>query len=79
MRIQIRQSKILNALLWENKVGLMRIYEAFEDADNKFTLESADELLNYIPQPDGVIKPLISKDSMLKRYFIYSKMTVLDD
>ena len=79
VRALIRRSKILNALLWENKVGLMRIYEAFEDAADEFTLESADELLNKMPQADGEIKPIISKDSMLKWYFVYSKMTVLDD
>jgi len=46
VRAEIRSSKKLGLLLWDNRVALKQIYEAFEHPRDGFSLEAADALLN---------------------------------
>ena len=66
-RKEIRDSKHLNKLLYDNSSGLRLIYEKSKSAENQFTIESACEIISPLKHDELIIN--ISK---IKECFLYS-------
>lgn len=72
IRKEIRGSKKLNQLLYDNKDGLNQLYNEFRQDRKGFTMESARQLLNPLNPNKG--EPLIPN---MREQFVYSHQTNL--
>ena len=74
-RRNMRQSKKLNELLFDNKVALASIFEHFKDPKAGFTIEKAGLMLAKLF--DSLIKTIDS--AKIKECFVYSLMTIQNE